>query len=54
MIGQTFTLIGRPKIIFRIVWRGNINDVDCVRGVTRNGKFQSLTRFTEVVFVQAA
>ena len=53
MIGQTFTLTGRPKVIFRIVWRGNSNG-DCVRGVTLNGKFQTLTRLTEVVFDRAA
>ena len=50
MIGQTFTLTGRPKVVFRIVWRGSINGVDCVQGVTLNGKFQTLTRLTEVVF----
>ena len=22
MFGQTFTLIGRPKLVFRLVWRG--------------------------------
>jgi hypothetical protein len=54
MIGQTFTLTGRPKVIFRLVWRGSINGVDCVRGVTLNGKFQTLTRLTEVVFDHAA
>jgi hypothetical protein len=54
MIGQIFTLTGRPKVIFRIVWRGNINGVDCVRGVALNGKFQTLTRLTEVVFDRAA
>jgi hypothetical protein len=31
-------------------WRGSINGVNCVRGVTLNGKFQALTRLTEVVF----
>ena len=50
MIGQTFTRTGRPKLVFRIVWRGNINGIDCVRGVTPDGKFQTLTRLTEVVF----
>jgi hypothetical protein len=54
MIGQTFTLIDRPKLVFRIVWRGSINGIDCVRGVTLNGKFQTLSRFAEVVFVLAA
>ena len=52
MIGQSFTLIGRPKVVFRLVWRGSIKDVDCVRGVALNGKFQTLTRLTEVVFDQ--
>ena len=54
MIGQTFTLTGRPKVLFRIVWRGSIKGVDCVRGVTLNGKYQTMTRLSEVVFVQAA
>jgi hypothetical protein len=38
MSGQTFTLTGRPKVVFRIVWRGSIKGVDCVRGVALNGK----------------
>jgi hypothetical protein len=40
MIGQRFTLIGRPKLVFRIVWRGSIKGIDCVRGVTLDGKFR--------------
>ena len=47
MIGQTFTLTGRPKVVFRIVWRGSIKGVDCVRGVTLNGKFQTFSRLAE-------
>ena len=54
MIGQSFTRTGRPKLVFRIVWRGSINGIDCVQGVTLNGKFQTLTRLAEVVFVEAA
>jgi hypothetical protein len=54
MIGQTFTLTGRPKLVFRLVWRGSISGVDCVRGVTLNGKFQTFSRLAEVVFDQAA
>jgi hypothetical protein len=54
MVGQTFTRTGRPKLVFRIVWRGNINGIDCIRGVTLNGKFQTLTRLAEVVFAEAA
>jgi hypothetical protein len=50
MIGQTFTRIGRPKLVFRVVWRGTINGIGCVRGVTLNGKFQTLARLAEVVF----
>ena len=50
MIGQTFTLTGRPKVVFRLVWRGSISGVDCVRGVTLNGKFQTRTHLSEVVF----
>ena len=42
MIGQTFTHIGNPKLVFRLVWRGSIAGVDCVRGVALNGKFQTL------------
>ena len=52
MIGQTFTRIGRPKLVFRVVWRGSISGVDCVRGL--NGKFQTLARLAEVVFDQDA
>jgi hypothetical protein len=51
MIGQTFTLMGRPKLVFRVVWRGSI---DCVRGVILSGKFQTLKRVADVVFVEAA
>jgi hypothetical protein len=54
MIGQTFTLTGRPKVVFRLVWCGSINGVECVRGVTLNGKFQTLTGLAEVVFDQTA
>ena len=54
MIGQTFTLIGRPKLVFRVVWRGSIAGLDCVRGVSLNGKFQTLTRLAEFVFDRAA
>jgi hypothetical protein len=54
MTGQTFTLIGRPKLVFRLVWRGSIGGIDCVRGVALNGKFQTLRRITEVVFIEAA
>ena len=51
MIGQTFTLISNPKLVFRLVWRGSIGGIDCVRGVALNGKFQTLRRATDVVFV---
>jgi hypothetical protein len=54
MIGQTFTLVGSPKLVFRLVWRGSIAGIDCVRGVALNGKFQTLRRATDVVFVEAA
>jgi hypothetical protein len=53
MIEQTFTLIGRPKLVFRIVWRGSIGGIDCVRGVALNGKFQTLKRVADVVFREA-
>jgi hypothetical protein len=52
MIGQTFTLIGSPKLVFRLVWRGSIAGIDCVRGVALNGKFQTLKRAADVVFVR--
>jgi hypothetical protein len=54
MIGQTFTRTGRPKLVFRVIWRGSVNGINCVRGVALNGKFQTLTRLAEVVFVEAA
>jgi hypothetical protein len=54
MIGQTFTLTGSPKLMFRLVWRGSIAGIDCVRGVALNGKFQTMRRATDVVFVEAA
>jgi hypothetical protein len=54
MIGQTFTRTGRTKLVFRIVWRGNISGIDCVRGVTLDGKFQTLARLAEVVFVETS
>jgi hypothetical protein len=50
IIGQTFIGTGRPKLVFRIVWRGNINGVDCGRGVSLDGKFQTFSRLSEVVF----
>jgi hypothetical protein len=31
----------------------HINGIDCVQGVTLNGKFQTLTRLAEVVFVRS-
>ena len=49
MIGQTFTLIGNPKLVFRLVWRGSIAGIDCVRGVALNGKFQTMRRAADVV-----
>jgi hypothetical protein len=54
MIGQTFTLVGNPKLVFRLVWRGSSAGIDCVRGVALNGKFQTLRPATDVVFVEAA
>ena len=54
MIGHTFTLIGRPKLVFRLVWRGSIAGIDCVRGVALNGKFQTMRRADDIVFVEAA
>ena len=54
MIGQTFTLVGCPKLVFRLVWRGSIAGIDCIRGVALNGKFQTMRRATDVVFVEAA
>jgi hypothetical protein len=54
MIGQTFTLMGNPKLVFRLVWRGSIAGIDCVRGVALHGKFQTIRRVAEVVFVKVA
>jgi hypothetical protein len=54
MIGQTFTRTGRPKLVFRTVWRGSIIGIDCVRSVTLNGKFQTFLRLAEAVLVEAA
>ena len=54
MIGQSFTLVGCPKLVFRVVWRGSIAGIDCIRGVTLNGKFQVLRRVADVVFGDAA
>jgi hypothetical protein len=54
MIGQTFTPIGNPKLVFRLVWRGSIAGIDCVQGVALNGKFQTMRRAADVVFVEAA
>jgi hypothetical protein len=54
MIGQTFTLVGRPKLVFRLVWRGSIGGIECVRGVALNGKFQILKRIADVVFAEVA
>jgi hypothetical protein len=54
MIGQTFTLTSSPKLLFRLVWRGSIGGIDCVRGVALNGKFQSFRRAADVVFVETA
>ena len=53
MIGQSFTLVGCPKLVFRVVWRGSIGGIDCIRGVTLNGKFQTLRRVADVVFGEA-
>jgi hypothetical protein len=50
MIGQSFTLVGCPKLVFRVVWRGSIAGIDCIRGVALNGKFQTLRRVADVVF----
>lgn len=54
MIGQSFTLVGCPKLVFRVVWRGSIGGIDCIRGVTLNGKFQTLSRVADVVFDEDA
>jgi hypothetical protein len=37
MVGQTFTRIGRSKLIFRLV----IARIDCVRGITLDGSSNS-------------
>ena len=53
MIGQTFTLIGNPKLVFRLVWRGSIAGINCVRASPER-KIQTMRRATDVVFVEAA
>ena len=54
LCSDNFSLIGSPKLVFRLVWRGSIAGIDCVRGVALNGKFQTFKRLTDVVFVEAA
>jgi hypothetical protein len=54
MIGQTFTLTGHPKVVFRLVWYGTSAASIASEASPVNGNFQTLTRLSEVVFVQAA
>jgi hypothetical protein len=44
----------QPETRVPLVWRGSIAGIDCVRGVALNGKFQTLKRVADVVFVEAA
>lgn len=43
-----FTLIGRPKMKFRTVWRGQYYEIECVRGITLDGKRETLSRIADV------
>jgi hypothetical protein len=44
----------KKKELPEVVWRGSIAGIDCVRGVALNGKFQTMTRAADLVFVEAA
>ena len=55
MIGQNLSpTLATPKLVFRLVWRGSIAGIDCVRGVALNGEFQTMRRIADVVFIEAA
>ena len=43
-----FTLIGYPTLVFKITWRGNYFDIDCVKGVTLDGKRKTFARVADV------
>ena len=43
-----FTLIGYPTLIFTTVWRGSYFDIDCVKGITLDGKRQTFARVADV------
>jgi len=49
---KQFTLIGYPTLIFNVVWRGEYAGIDCVKGVTLDGKRQTLARVADVELVQ--
>ena len=55
MIGQTFTLIGQPETrVPPCLARKHRRHRLASRGVALNGKFQTLRRAADVVFVEAA
>lgn len=51
---DTFTLIGRPTLVFQVVRRysiGNGRDaIRCVVGVTLDGRWRTVARVADVVF----
>lgn len=48
---ETFALISRPTVLFRVVQRFvNAAGVDCVYGVTGDGKRQTVARAVDVVW----
>jgi len=48
---QTFTLISRPSLPFRLVRRFDYFGIACVYGVTLDGKRQTTARVADVVIV---
>lgn len=50
---NTFTLIGYPATVFRIVRRYFVlGDVPCVHGISTCGRYQTCARIADVVMVE--
>ena len=47
---QTFTLIGRPTLVFRVVRWFTMAGIECVYGVTLDGKLQTTARVVDAHF----
>ncbi len=47
---MNFALISRPSLPFRVVRRFDYFGVACVKGVTLDGKRQTVARVVDVVF----